>query len=183
MVGEEFLSHPLFKGIYLLHLPVFFFISGYFALSGIQKRQWKGFLKTGKRQLSPVFAIGTLQALITIYKGGFQFTSILNCYICLWFLWSLFECQLCAHILLSFRHPVWRIIWGPLPLVLCIILPDFIPYAEYLSYSWTFFLIGMYCRHKNFSLSHISSRLYLALPVAILAFFCFRDDWYIYFSP
>lgn len=183
MLNDIFQSYPLFKGIYIFHLPVFFFISGYFAITGIQKHQWKRLLTTTQRLLYPVFTIGTIQALLTIHKGDYQLTSILSCYICLWFLWSLFECHVCAHVLLSFKGSVWRVSFLILPIFLSMILRGYIPYASYLSYSWPFFLMGMYFRHKGFSHKDITNRLYWLLPAAAIAFCIFKDDWYIYFTP
>ena len=41
LAAGNFFTHPLFKGIYLFHIPLFFFISGYFAYSSIKKHHWK----------------------------------------------------------------------------------------------------------------------------------------------
>lgn len=183
-VGAGFFSHPLFKAIYLFHIPLFFFISGYFALPGIRKRQFAGLKKTALRLLAPIFTMGSLQLILLLWQGRtFDPCSVWKCYVCLWFLWSLFECQFCAYLLQSTPNVIIRLCVLCLPFVLCLGTPQYIPYADYLGLAWPCFVVGMFSRHKGFSRLSITPRWYWATPAAILCFCLFQDDWYVYTCP
>lgn len=183
-VGAGFFSHPLFKAIYLFHIPLFFFISGYFALPSIRKHRFSGLKKTALRLLIPIFTIGSLQLALLFFQGkNLSPGSVWKCYVCLWFLWSLFECQFCAYLLLATRNLIVRLGTLCLPLVLCLIAPKCIPYADYLGLAWPCFIVGMFAHYKNFSRLSITRRWYWATPVAVLCFFLFHDDWYVYTCP
>lgn len=180
---DSFFSHPLFKAIYLFHIPVFFFISGYFALGSIRKRGWKGLGKTSLRLLLPILSMGTLQLILLICTQPVSMSRALNCYVCLWFLWSLLECQIFGHLLMTLPHLVWRAVTLLLPVVTCILLRKYIPYADYISISWPFYVLGMYARHKGFSRQQINARWFWAVIPAVAAFFLYKDNWYIYLAP
>lgn len=179
----SFFSHPLFKAIYLFHIPVFFFISGYFALGSIRKRGWKGLGKTSLRLLLPILSMGTLQLILLLCKQPVSMSRALNCYVCLWFLWSLLECQIFGHLLMTLPHLAWRAVTLLLPVVTCILLRKYIPYADYISISWPFYVLGMYARHKGFSRTQINARWFWAIIPSVAVFFLYRDNWYIYLAP
>lgn len=179
----SFFSHPLFKAIYLFHIPVFFFISGYFALGSIRKRGWKGLGRTALRLMLPVLSMGTLQLILLACRQPVSPGKTLHCYVCLWFLWSLLECQIAGHLLMSLPHRAWRAIALVLPVITCILLRDYIPFADYISISWPFYALGMYARHKGFTHAQLSPRWFWTLIPAAAAFFLYRDDWYIYLAP
>lgn len=178
-----FFSHPLFKAIYLFHIPVFFFISGYFALGSIRKRKWTGLGKTSLRLLLPILSMGTLQLILLICKQPVSIPRALNCYVCLWFLWSLLECQIFGHLLMTLPHLAWRIVTLILPVATCILLRRYIPYADYISISWPFYVLGMYARHKGFSRQQINARWFWAIIPSVAAFILYKDNWYIYLAP
>lgn len=180
----NFFGHPLFKAIYLFHVPLFFFISGYFAFSSIKRHGVGGLKKTAVRLLSPILTFGSLHALFLVCQGvHLTLPSFLRSYVCLWFLWSLFECQLSANLLIHFRNPISRISILLLPFILCMLAPQYIPYADYLGLAWPCFVAGMLARKSGFSSHHITMRWYWASPVALLCFFIFRDNWYVYTYP
>ena len=183
MIGINCLSHPLFKAIYLFHLPVFFFISGYFAYTSIHKRGWKGLVRSAARLLAPIVTFGTAEGILLTYQHSFSWTSFLGCYICFWFLWSLFECQVLGHLISLTSNPLWKTICLFAPIVLCVIFPKSIPYANYLSFSWPFFALGMLARSRNFSYRSINRFWLFSIFPAFAAFYFFKDDWYIYLSP
>ena len=180
---DSFFSHPLFRAIYLFHIPVFFFISGYFALGSITKRGWKGLGKTSLRLMLPILSMGTLQLILLLCKQPVGITRALNCYVCLWFLWSLLECQIFGHLLMTLPHLVWRAVTLILPVATCILLREYIPYADYISISWPFYVLGMYARHKGFSRTQINARWFWAIIPSVAVFFLYRDNWYIYLAP
>ena len=183
-VGAGFFSHPLFKAIYLFHIPLFFFISGYFALPSIRKHRFAGLKKTTFRLLTPIFTIGSLQLILLLcQENTLTLSSVWKCYVCLWFLWSLFECQFCAYLLLATRILILRLGALCLPMLLCLIAPKYIPYADYLGLAWPCFIVGMFARHKGFSRLRITYRWYWATPAAILCFLLFQNDWYVYTCP
>lgn len=183
LADGNFFTHPLFKGIYLFHIPLFFFISGYFAYSSIRKHRWQSISRSATRLLLPVFSLGTLRVILLLSKSTITPGDFFGCYVCLWFLWSLFECQVFGCILLHYKQPVWRFIWILIPLLLNIYYPSSMPYAEYMSFTWPFYLLGMWGKSKGFTSQHINTRWYWALPAAILFYFTYQDTWYIYLSP
>lgn len=183
LIGQDCFSHPLFKAIYLFHLPVFFFISGYFAYTSIQKRAWKGLTRSAIRLLAPIVTFGTIEAIHVTYLHSFSWSAFLNCYVCFWFLWSLFECQVLGHLISLSRNPLWKFFCFLTPIILCAFFTKLIPYANYLSYSWPFFALGMLARFRNFSYRSINSYWLFSIIPAFIAFCFFRDDWYIYLSP
>ena len=184
LMSEDFFGHPLFKAIYLFHIPLFFFISGYFAFSSIKKHGVGGLKKTAVRLLAPILTFGSLHALFLVCKGvHLTLPSFLRCYVCLWFLWCLFECQLCANFLIHVQKLAGRISILLLPFILCILAPQYIPYADYLGLAWPCFVAGLLARKAGFSSHHITTRWYWVAPVAFLCFFIFQDNWYVYTYP
>lgn len=184
IVGEGFFSHPLFKAIYLFHLPVFFFISGYFAYSSIIKRGRSALGRAALRLLTPVFTIGSCEAIMYIvYQHSFSWSSFLGCYVLCWFLWCLFACHILGHVTALFTHPIWKTICFLVPIVPCILFPNSIPYANYLSYAWFFFALGIFAKSRNFNSGHINRNWLWAIFPACLMFIFFKDDWYIYLCP
>ena len=179
----SFFSHPLFKAIYLFHIPVFFFISGYFALGSIRKRGLKGLGRTALRLMLPVLSLGTLQLILLACKQPVSLEKALHCYVCLWFLWSLLKCQIAGHLLMALPHRAWRAAALILPVVTCLLLRNYIPYADFISFSWPFYMLGMYARHRNFTHKQINTRWAWAIIPAVAAFCLYQDDWYIYLAP
>lgn len=183
LTPDAFFSHPLFKAIYLFHLPLFFYISGYFAFSSITTKKWKSLGKTAMRLLFPVLTFGTLEALLIYTQKAISVQDFLSCYVCLWFLWSLFECQVFGHILISIPHGTWKALVLALPIAISLFFPNSIPYADYLCFSWPFFAIGLYARHRRFTSDSFNARwLWCLIPAAVLLYF-FDDGWYIYLAP
>lgn len=179
----HFFEHPVFKVIYMFHVPLFMWISGYFALNSIKKSGLKIISRRGTQFLLPIFTLGTLQAIMSVCQGRSDLTHILFSYHCMWFLWSLFECFVFATLMQTLRHPVWKLTTAILPIILSVYTPTYIPYGSYLSFVWPFFILGMYCRHKKLTSEHINLKWLIALPAAIAIFFAYRSNWYMYLSP
>lgn len=126
---------------------------------------------------------GTIEAIHVTYLHSFSWSAFLNCYVCFWFLWSLFECQVLGHLISLSRKPLWKFFCFLTPIILCAFFTKLIPYANYLSYSWPFFALGMLARFRNFSYRSINSYWLFSIIPAFIAFCFFRDDWYIYVCP
>ena len=84
LISHDYFAHPLFKAIYLFHLPVFFFISGYFAYTSIHKHGWKSLTRSAIRLLAPIVTFGTLEAIYVTSIHPFTWSAFLNCYVCLY---------------------------------------------------------------------------------------------------
>lgn len=180
---NNFFSQPVFKFIYLFHMPLFMWISGYFALNSIRKHGWKIISNRSFQLLFPIFTLGTVQLLLQLMRGNFTYHEILSSYKCLWFLWNLFECYLFALIVQLFKNKVWKLFSIFIPVCVSVFTPECLPYGDYLSYVWPFFVFGMYCRNLGFSSSFITSKWLLLSPLIIPAFIFFQSEWYMYLYP
>lgn len=98
--GEGFWADPLFKGIYLFHMPLFMVISGFLSQSGIQRSALGPFLSGKARTyLIPIIAWALLYqtaAFVVDFRNGTLTAlpgDIFNEAITrLWFLWALLGC-------------------------------------------------------------------------------------------
>lgn len=180
---DTFFSQPVFKFIYLFHMPLFMWISGYFALNSIQRHGWKIITNRSTQLLLPIFTIGTAQVFLLLIGGHFTFLEIISSYKCLWFLWSLFECYIFGLIVQLFKIKIWKIFSTFIPIYISAFTPEYLPYGNYLSYVWPFFVFGMYCRYLGFSSSYISLKWLLLFPLSVSAFVFFQPDWYMYLCP
>lgn len=110
-----FWSDPVFKAIYVFHMPLFMGISGYLAYSGIQKARFAGFtLGKVKTYLLPILAWATTYALakclIEGWPGVYEFASGLLWEfidIRLWFLWALFGCLILTASIRALGRAFW----------------------------------------------------------------------------
>lgn len=184
LFDKDYLSNPLFKVIYMFHMPFFFFISGYFAWASITRHGYKFILRSSIRILPPIVALGTAEAVLKIYQGETSLLPLLGCYICLWFLWVLFECHIFGFLFAKLKNPAYQGIIVILPVLISLLIPKGLPYADYLSSCWPFYLLGMILGRKKTVITHLHFKhLIYSLPMAIICFYFFRDDWYMYTAP
>lgn len=183
MDAGRFFANPLFKAIYLFHVPLFMWVSGYFALGSLNKDGLKVIPKRAVRLLLPIATIGSLQVALLLWQGKDSWQAILGAYHCMWFLWSLFECFCFAAMMQLWQNRLWKFAAALLPILVSVLLPEALPYGPYLSFVWPFFLMGMYCRYKGVQTCHFNWRWLGLFPVAVVIFYCYRNHWYMYLSP
>ena len=97
------------KFIYIFHLPLFFFVSGYFS-----KNRPTDPIKACKRILIPYIVFCILLRYFFIYVHGFHYSTPVIIYSSygMWFLFSLFMMKMLLPILNRLKHPSqWVMLW------------------------------------------------------------------------
>lgn len=100
---------PLYKCIYLFHMPLFMAISGYFSLSSYNLDAWTFFRKKVKALLIPVLTFACIMTLwfaFLEYRFYMGITNYITLYLnninmWLWFLRSLFICYVITYIVIK----------------------------------------------------------------------------------
>jgi fucose 4-O-acetylase-like acetyltransferase len=144
----------LYMAIYSVHMPIFIIISGMFASNKLNTLNLK---KIVKSTLIPFVAFTILYELfhLIIFKRFTGYTSELQPYWILWFLFSLFFWKLFLPVILRFRFPI------SLSILLAIIAGYFENIGYFLGLSRTiyffpFFIIGYRLKDTIFSLEKLS---------------------------
>ena len=187
--GNTFWSSPLFKGIYIFHMPLFMLISGYFAAQKLMVAP-SGYLQGQFRHLMfPALTLGTGKLLCFIVAtllcgGSLCLLSCARAGFTLWFLWTLFECCLFGRVLFCVRSWVWRTLWLILPMVLALVFPTAFFYSAYFTFLWPFFLLGCLGRHLGLDSESFAHPVWLlSVPPAAAAYTLWEADWYVYLTP
>lgn len=161
----------LWNWIYIFHMPLFIFISGYFS----RKKDKKELQASIWKLLEPLIIFQTLIRLTQfIFKGSISLGSILTPWWVLWYLLSLIYWRLMIQIipekhtkLILFATFVFSILAG------------FLPFNRFLSIQRTlsfmpFFFFGYYMKGKNLYLPDkykLFSFLFLVLMIAVPLYF------------
>ena len=92
----KFWTDPLFKGIYLFHMPLFAFFSGYFAFKSISKHSFSVIPRYLVRLAFPCVGVGILFTCISCTQKGISLNDIYQNFGSLWYLvvtleWGLFQ--------------------------------------------------------------------------------------------
>lgn len=184
IMGGDYWNHPVFKGIYMFHMPLFIMVSGYFGITGIEKRGWPNVLHQAMRLLPPVAFFFIMEVATYVCISGLPFTNaVAHADGGLWFLVVLMECIVFGHVMLCFRNKLWRGAWMILPIWIGIIAEGIMPYASYFTTMWPCFLIGAYLRKRNFQASCINAKWLLSVPLFAVAYLCFKNEWHMYLTP
>ncbi len=182
LVGDSW-QNPLFKGIYLFHMPLFILLSGYFSTSCMQPASWLR-LPSQLRHLGfPILTVILIQLAILGYRSYAagvtpSWEQCLACVRGLWFLWVLLECWIAAMLIFAIPSRLLRII----PCIGLMFLGDWLPYGTYFISLWPFFLLGLLLHQRGFQSSSIRAYWLLALPLSVLAFFVYRSEWSLYYA-
>lgn len=180
----DFWSNPVFRSIYIFHMPLFMMIGGYFGVRGISRRGWAAVPRLAMRILPPVLLIVILKAIFWVGWHHLPISRLTETNMgALWFLVVIMECCIFAAAMATFRNIVWRAAWIILPLLLGILWPQYIPYSEYLTTMWPCYLIGAALSLAGFSDRHIRGWWWISLPLAAAAAWLFRNTWYMYLNP
>ena len=187
--NNNFWEDPIFKAIYLFHMPLFMAVAGYLSFRGLT--QTSNLLKyVGQRLISYVLPILTWATLfqismfLTVKHDPLQnlpiaifFEAIWS----LWFLWALIGCLICAAIAQSAKQ--WRWLVFLLAFLVVLALPD--QWNIYLfQYTFPFFVAGFYgATIKTSALQTLSRHALLFKLFALASCFCFilwHKDTYVY---
>lgn len=183
--GGNFWGDPLFKAIYLFHMPLFVMVSGYFAIQGIKKHGRRYLWRTARHLLIPSLfnpmVYIALRAARSYWHG--QTPTMWWGFVLLmaWFLICIFECGVFTWVLLRFKSMWWRVAWFVIPMLLAMVCPVF-PHAGQFTFLYPFFLLGAWVHARRCKLGNVWIGL-ASLAVYIGVFCIFRDNWYVYRSP
>lgn len=188
----SFWNDPLFKGIYIFHMPLFMLISGYFAAISYSRRRLSVIPRYLKRLALPCIGYGVYQLLKMMWFGGaISPTRIYFSFIELWFLVVVFECVVC-YIVYEYlsKNFICKIILIIIPIVISIIVSRFFPFSlfwphsYYFTFLWPFFMTGC-CIYKCNLMQYITDWKYgmLAMFLYLICFFVFKESWYVYRTP
>lgn len=181
----DFWRSPIFKGIYIFHMPLFMLISGFFAAKSIAKHGKTAVLRYLQRLALPCIGMGLIFLVLFLPKG----TSVGNIYegcVNLWFLIVVFECVV-FYTIMKWNQALWyKIVMFVLPIPFAIFCGSN-PYASILfphtyqfTYLWPFFVLGAFMSYHNFSPQHINKR-WIIFPILYITAFClFHPHWYVY---
>lgn len=186
---EGFWEDPVFKAIYVFHMPLFMGISGYLACPGIQKLKFGEFaLGKMKSYLVPVFAWATTYTLAKCFIEGWPQPAELGAGLLkefvgirLWFIWALFCCLILTALIRSVGRWFWVIYVASTPAVLLlpevgdlILLKFMYPYFQ-AGYAFAVFGVAGIIRHRAWVLA-------VAAVVSVLGYSLWTIETYIYNS-
>lgn len=178
--NEGFWSDPVFKGIYMFHMPLFMLVSGYFAAKSIAKHGQQAVTRYLKRLALPCVGMG---GVLILLKG------VLDGCATLWFLIVVFECVV-FYTIMQWKQAWWHksiMFILPIPLaILCGRTPYISmlwPHTYQFTYLWPVFVLGAFMAHLKFTPQHINWKWILFPALYIIAFYFFQPDWYVYRKP
>ena len=156
------------KWIYIFHMPLFIFISGYFS----RKKKKAELTASIWKLLEPLIVFQALTLLPRFIVKGFSFSAILTPWYVLWYLLSLIYWRLLIQIIPDRILNNAKLI---LIVTFCIsILAGFLPFSRFLSIQRTlsfmpFFFLGYYMRGKNIYLPDRYKPFSLLLLISVIA--------------
>jgi fucose 4-O-acetylase-like acetyltransferase len=173
-IDDNRLIKSVYFGIYLIHMPAFVFIAGYFSKKYSIKAEW---LKLFKALLWPLVAFQFLFAFFQFAYIGEVTVSPIRPYWVLWFLLSLFVWRAVLPIAVKIRYPV----------ITFFLLSIFSGYAGFVGYEFglsrtvyffPFFLMGFFVDKgliRRFT-SRIKPFRFVLAPV-LIGFAAIVSDW------
>lgn len=156
------------KWIYIFHMPLFIFISGYFS----RKKKKAELPASIWKLLEPLIIFQALTLLPRFIMKGFSFGAILTPWYVLWYLLSLIYWRLLIQIIPDRILNNTKLI---LIVTFCIsILAGFLPFNRFLSIQRTlsfmpFFFLGYYMRGKNIYLPKKYKPLSFLFLISVIA--------------
>lgn len=178
-------SHPIFKAIYLFHMPLFALVSGYFSVSSISRRGARQIVRSAIHLLVPCLTMVALANGKEIYhfvKGASTLhLSFADPFCSLWFLICIFECCVFMCILLSRASWWWRLFWSVFPIALAVFSPV-LPLASGFVFLYPFYLIGAYLYGRGWNGKNV---WVFILSTALFAgvYIIFKPTYFEYYSP
>ena len=185
---KGFWTDPLFKAIYMFHMPLFMAVAGYISHRGITEisRPIIYLRAKVKSYIIPIFAWASVYQTILYFIdkdkliGDLPWAIIHEAVSSLWFLWALFGSIVCMTIAAAtgkYRAQTLLFIF-----IVTLFLPP-VGNIYLFQYTFPFFIMGFYL--VEFDLSKISRKYLNAMTLlfAILSGLCFiywTSDTYIY---
>lgn len=189
---SNFWNDPLFKGIYIFHMPLFMLISGYFATISFNRRKLASIPRYLKRLALPCIGFGLFQLFKKIWLGHpISLMLIYHPFTDLWFLIVVFECFMFYVVYEYFgKNIVCKLILLILPIIIALIIPCLYPisllwpHTAYFTFLWPFFITGSYIYKCNL-IKYITSWRWAGCVIILylISFFLFKETWYVYRSP
>lgn len=165
---------------YSINMPVFMIASGYFCVHSIRKYSFKDFLHSKFTQLiAPIITFSILELLCMDYSReiqtfGFLKFSIFLFVTSLWFLWTLFFCQVSLYVFKKYNINYFIIF------ILLILATLFVP-NKITTIGWgesiapEFFIGAMMYEHRGFDILQKHQKFYLVIFSII---FCILFQFY-----
>lgn len=186
---EGFWTDPIFKGIYLFHMPLFMLVSGYFAAKSVAQRSWHALPRYLQRLALPCVGMGIICLIVALLKHEHLPAYFYTGATILWFLIVILECLVCYLIMQLKQALWWRITMFLLPIPAALLIQKLpiihllFPHLCQFTYLWPIFVLGAYLSAKDFSQKRISWKWAFFLLLFILFFHFFHPTWYVYRQP
>lgn len=186
-IGDlSFWESPIFKGIYLFHMPLFMFISGYFSAASISKHGKASIVRYATRLGIPCISLG----LLRIGEKWCCHIPILhpfNDFIALWFLVVLLGCICIYYPFRAYRNLLFRSLLMILPLSFAVLFRPYCPIMQLIldqfTFHWPIFLIGVILYERGFNASDIKKGYTALLTLAIPLAFVVPISIFVYCNP
>jgi fucose 4-O-acetylase-like acetyltransferase len=172
---ETFWNNKIWEMIYSFHMPLFFFISGYFVRKSIVTLKFTVFLR--KRSFELIIPYLSWHILHLLYYKICYGSLTFGGKSWLWFLPVLFVCQLILFLLnkLYFKNKICCIIF----FLVLFLIPSFGRFVFYLLFLLLGFIVSFYY-HSN----EKGFRVIALISILIFLFLCpyYKGEYYVYFS-
>ena len=197
-LGMDSLDHPIGKLIVMVNMPLFIFVTGYFGRS-LYSRTLKDLLVSKYKTLIRPTALYALMVVIICDLIIIQFgISIKGCFNIIlnrliygyWFIWVVIYSSFYSWFFVKLGEMlhVKRVIILLISFALLLIIPDtsFIPCLSSFKAMYSFFLLGMLFRERNWldwMYSHKIVVLHLSIIGYLIAFYFYKGVWSFYYFP
>lgn len=180
---QNILSSTSGKIIYLVHMPMFIFLSGYLQAKRLKLSSFSDIVKS---LIVPMTIWGIAFTGLNMALGLTQFTVVNMCHalFAYWFIWALLICIVFTKIGFIIDKKVKNMIVSlVIAYILLLLLPDIRYYNSYICYAkclFPFFAAGILFKEHSI-LTRIDNRGTLCLSIYIGAIVFVHYDWFIYF--
>lgn len=188
--SRSYLDNPIFMAIYGFHMPLFMFISGYFFLNSVKKRNFREILiNCFKTLYIPILTFSLLEHFVLGFDLSLQgiiqlfAKSIYGSTYTLWFLSAVIMSQVSVGLVCKFLKDSW--IYYALFTLILYIMPDYFQLAQ-AKFVYPFFLLG-YFAHK-YDWPNLAFRYSKQIGITSLVIYglmmctLFNKDTYVYFT-
>lgn len=184
--ADDFWTDPVFKGIYLFHMPLFMMVSGYFAARSVKKYTWNAIPRYLQRLALPCLGMGCLSYIISAIQGAPSVSALLKGGAALWFLIVVFECLVWYLIMQQYKTWWYKLVILIIPILIAIYIRSYPglslcwPNAHQFTYLWPMFVLGTVLSSFNFTHSKINIKWIVFIPLFLPMYFIFQPTWYVY---